>query len=608
MKSLKLVWILLFLLGLAMEYAQGQQSQSRKAQLRASIKSADAFDQISADSVLAYAKAAEALLQEGDSLLLYYDVYRCLSRAYYRRNQKQEMRQASEKVLGYALEMKDSLLIARSYRSLAMAAPAVSNVEAKDFIQKALQYAQGSGADYKRIYMLSLQIQAYLIKYEDPQLAQSIRRQVLKTAIELKDSTLIGKTYETFGTYYRNFQVDSAIYYFSQARTLYQASGNKSFLASVYGKLGTCYQLKDEPDSVLLLAQNAYELGKETGTLSAQRAGLKLLIQHFSSQGDFTSALSYAEELLAIDEKKPSGYRSLIYLDIGEVYEKMGDKEQAQVYYGQALEQAMKDRYPPGIATARSNLGELAFQQGNLSEAKEQFSKVDAMYASMNIEAARVESFQRLGDIALLQTDFSEARSLFQNLLSTAEKLEDISAQANAHRGLASCDSAIGRPAEAFGHLNQYVALSDSFNRNNFNEKVAELQTKLETERKEAEIELLEQQARLQESELSQARSERNLYRTLGLAGLVILLVVGGFLLLLNKSRLQIKSQAEELLSLNQTKDDLFGIIAHDLKGPISGFQTLGRIFSHYLPEDSPKRLKQITQQLEQQSTHLNRL
>ncbi len=84
--------------------------------------------------------------------------------------------------------------------------------------------------------------------------------------------------------------------------------------------------------------------------------------------------------------------------------------------------------------------------------------------------------------------------------------------------------------------------------------------------------------------------------------------VIGLFLFLLNRSRLQVQSQAKELRSLNQTKDDLFGIIAHDLKGPISGFQVLGRVFSHYLPEDSPHRLKQITQQLERQSTHLNQL
>jgi len=604
------IWTSFFLWCLLPLQNQAQQSTppNRQVRIRQALQTAQSFDGINADSVSPHAQYAQSLLQETDSLRLRYDVYQTLSRAHYLQNQQQQMRQASETSLEIAQQIGDSLLQARAYRSLAMATPAVSRAEAKAFIQQSIAYSQGPDKASKRFQILAYQIYAYLIKYEAPHEAHALNLKILQQAQDIQDTALIAKSYETIGTYYRNFQVDSAIYFYRQSKALYEQTREESLLASLLGKFGTCYQLKDRRDSILFYGNQAYELGKRTGNVAAQRSGMKILIHHYIDQGEFETALQFAEDLLRLDKAKPSGYRSMIYLDLGEVYEGMGEAEKAYAYYQQALEQATADRYPPGMATARVKLGEADLKAGKWEAAKQQFRVVDGMYARMNIEAARVQTFEQLGKIALLQRNWSEARTQFEQLLGTAEKLADISAQAAAHRGLSRCDSALGRINSAFTHISQFAALTDSFHRNNFNETVAELQTQLETERKENQIQLLKQESQLQQLELSQTQRERNFYRLLGMGAICIAGIVGFFLFLLNKSRLQIQTQAEELLSLNQTKDDLFGIIAHDLKGPISGFQVLGRVFSHYLPENSPNRLKQITLQLEQQSTHLNRL
>ena len=59
---------------------------------------------------------------------------------------------------------------------------------------------------------------------------------------------------------------------------------------------------------------------------------------------------------------------------------------------------------------------------------------------------------------------------------------------------------------------------------------------------------------------------------------------------------------------LNQTKDRLFGIIAHDLRGPVSGFQTLGKIFNYHIKNDNKDKLLALTGQLEKQGIQVKNL
>ena len=584
------------------------QTEARTDRIRIAVRIAKAYDQINADSVLRYADRALDLLQDDDSLRLRYDTYMTLSRAGYVSNQKQAMRQASETALGIAKEIGDSLLIAKSYRSLAMAAPAVSQEEARAYIEKAIQLAKGTTDAHRRMQILSYQIQAYLIKYQDPQRAQEIRRQILKQALALNDSSLIAKTYATFGTYYRNIEVDSAIYFFFRAKKIYESLNQPSFLADVAGKLGTCYQLKDMRDSVLIFARQAVELGKASGNQAAQRSGLRMLLSHHQEQKLFQTALTYAKELLELESNHPSGFGSLALIDLSQIYRDLGEYPKARTLLEEALNKAQQDKYPPGIATAHAQLGEMDMKGNDLASAMNHFQAADGMYARMKIEAARLRTFQRMGEIRLQQQRFQEAKQHFSNLMKTAENFLDLSSLANAHHGLARCDSALGQSQAALKHFSLYSQFSDSFHRQTFNEEVAELQTQLETEKQQTQIRELQQEAELQELQLSQAQRERNLFLLIGLLGIGSAGIIGYFFLQIRKNRKQIAQQAQELLSLNQTKDDLFGIIAHDLRAPISGFQTLGRIFSHYLPQDSPPPLKKISQQLEQQSTQLNRL
>ena len=70
----------------------------------------------------------------------------------------------------------------------------------------------------------------------------------------------------------------------------------------------------------------------------------------------------------------------------------------------------------------------------------------------------------------------------------------------------------------------------------------------------------------------------------------------------------ELKFKNDELLTLNTEKDKFFSIIAHDLRGPISGFMGLSQIMAERLPQLSMEEVHEIAVSMRNSSTNLFRL
>ena len=135
---------------------------------------------------------------------------------------------------------------------------------------------------------------------------------------------------------------------------------------------------------------------------------------------------------------------------------------------------------------------------------------------------------------------------------------------------------------QAYEYQRAYVQLHDSlfFQRNS--EQLALMQTKFESQLKEAEIELLKKDTQLKQQEINSQQVW--MYFTVGLLSLAAILV--SVLLysnwvkrkankLLGIKNQEIHAQAQQLGDLNVTKDKLFSIISHDVRGPLASLRGL---------------------------------
>lgn len=70
----------------------------------------------------------------------------------------------------------------------------------------------------------------------------------------------------------------------------------------------------------------------------------------------------------------------------------------------------------------------------------------------------------------------------------------------------------------------------------------------------------------------------------------------------------KIKERTAELQRLNHTKDKFFSIISHDLRGPVTSFQSLTRLFSHYNKEGESDKIESLCSKVDQSVDNLNHL
>ncbi|WP_020570773.1 tetratricopeptide repeat-containing sensor histidine kinase [Neolewinella persica] len=147
----------------------------------------------------------------------------------------------------------------------------------------------------------------------------------------------------------------------------------------------------------------------------------------------------------------------------------------------------------------------------------------------------------------------------------------------------------------------KFMNLKDSIQSVNRNNVLLLYYNQFETEEKEKEIILLDQQREL-------AESKRRQYAII--AGLLGLFLAGGifFYLKLGTARKTLFAQNQELEALNHTKNRFFSIIAHDLHNPIIALAGADRQLEHQLAQKNDAQVKKTVGLISQTANQLRGL
>jgi signal transduction histidine kinase len=397
----------------------------------------------------------------------------------------------------------------------------------------------------------------------------------LEHSILAQDSTHICGAYLGMGNgnvYMGNYEI--ALDYYNKALEIAYAINDKYNIAIILNSLGKVYEYWHQFDKALEFFFQSLEICEELNEEGMMSVRMASIASVYKNQGKtnpskFAEAIKWYELALEIETKNNSIIRRAYRLDqLGEVYVLTGDFEKANKYLSEALEIFRNNNIKNSEAIVLNHIALHHLKQGQFINAKKHYNQS-----------------------LLLSEQIGFNNMILKNLQEMTSMYENMGDYKNAHETNM-----------------RYTEIKDSTFNARTQQQIADFQTKYETQEKEKELAILNQEKIEQELKLNQANQQR-----IVLAGILLMLII---LLITIYSQYRLKKRTQEHLAyindqlseLNMSKDKLFSIVSHDMKNSMAGFCSLIETLNKQLVNITPEQLKHFLGELSLSSSALREM
>ncbi len=427
-----------------------------------------------------------------------------------------------------------------------------------------------------------------------------------KALIYYKQGLDIAKNDQLRATYLNRIGqvfVDSADYsnaldYLNKAINMYTDLDPSKDFASTYGLIGMCYGLTNNLDSALIAFKNALDVNiqiKDSSGIGVNYYNIGL-VHHFKSQYDgavknylksleireaiqdtssiiasltsigeifrlrheYDKAMKYYMQALSFKESlensivprrqlnKNIEILSYIYSEVGLIHKAEKNYTDAILYFDTALVYSREINYKRGIATIATYKAGIKYSLGDYNSAKKLYEESLDAYNIINFGPGISQSLTSIAEIEIQNKNYSKAISILDSAWKGAKGNNLLEEQTEISRLRMQSYRGLGETKRALSFYDQFTALKDSLFNIDREKQIEEIETKFQTEKKEKQIEILNQESQLQKQKLKTQK--------LLLASVVIIIVfvilIGILYFRQNKlrSKLEIEQNKQKLL------------------------------------------------------------
>lgn len=357
--------------------------------------------------------------------------------------------------------------------------------------------------------------------------------------------------------YRQESKYDQAIEYYFNALRLYEALSDTRNIAEVLTGIGVVYSIKSE-------------VSKTQGN----PLGLEYL----------SKAASLYEQL---GDKRTL---AKVVVNLGNAYWEVGDSAQALTHYYRAINLQRQLADTNDLATSFVGIGNVYFKQERLDSALAYYQQ--ALALSMQTGQSPVNIYNNLAAVYIQTGNYTKALQYLNKGLALASGAQHRLIRSSIYLSLLDVYSKLGNDKLALEYALAYNALSDSIYSEESDRRIAEANARYNVAVKDLDIERKKNELAMKEAEIQQQRqNQRNLLIGLGLVITIVLLLLYGYNikqrsetalqhknLELERANHQISLQNQHLEELNNEKNELMGIVAHDLKNPILSIKLLSQL------------------------------
>lgn len=287
----------------------------------------------------------------------------------------------------------------------------------------------------------------------DPDLAMKYGNTGLKIAVkygrkkaEADFCHSLGSIFESKGEYQK------AMDQLFRSLKLYEDVGDKPGIASAYNMIGIIFRLQENYSKAIDFQEKAMRIYEELGDKDGVAQSLVNTGNNYYNQRQYDNTIGQYEKALNI-------------------YQELGNKE--------------------SIAVIENNIGAVYFEKGDYKTANEYFIKSYLIREESGNKYEMATSLNNIGEVYAKQGDYKKAIENCTKSLYIASEIDAKDIMQYNYENLAGVFAVTGEYEKAFNYQKLAYGIKDSILSIENNKQINELSVKYETEKKEAEIKLL---------------------------------------------------------------------------------------------------------------------
>jgi signal transduction histidine kinase len=386
-----------------------------------------------------------------------------------------------------------------------------------------------------------------------------------------------------------------------------EAEGNRDYMHRANLEIGIAYRIQGILSESTSSLFKSLEIASLMDDLSRIGESLGEISSSFSAQGDTKNAVRYINKAINIfRQEKDSLNLCIALLNTGYDYHMMNKTDSALIYYFEADDIASQASFGLSqkaslLAFIRGNRGITQAKIGMAEEGIAAIRKSIQILSALDDREAIVDYNYQLAKILHANDSTDVAMRIAQQALLESSILNVKSTMKDVSILLYRMHLSKNDYKNALRYRLAHEAIKDSIQNANVFREMAEQRTEYEVGLKQAEVDILDIQ-----------KKNQNIISVS--LGIVLFIMIMASLLVYRNYRqkailsTQLEKKRLDLEALNATKDKLFSIVSHDLRGPITAFSSLSRIVRYYVKSKKIDELLELADEMDDSAQQLNNM
>ncbi len=374
----------------------------------------------------------------------------------------------------------------------------------------------------------------------------------------------------------RNSEPQKSIEYGIEAIKFAERFDDFENLAKAHSFIGVAYRILGNYSESMDYYYKGLELAQKYGETEQEGYAYINIGNLHIYQGYYYNALENLQKAKVIAEKLDhKRMQAYVYLNIGRAQILRKENIEALANFKKALDLRIEINQVSGQAVCYKYIGDIYLEFRNTEEAIENYNLSLKVVERDSDKDLVAHTLSNLAKTYLLTGDYVLAKSTAKESMKIAQEIGAKLTIRDNFEILSEIDVSTKNFESASKNLESIISYNDTLFNQQLSEKMFDLEYRFEKQRKQAEIDLLNKDKQIQKLELQKAR-------TYNAALLIILgLITSTFVYVLislkqrRDQNIKLQKQKEELDRINKTKDKMFLIIGHDLRGPIGNLKSL---------------------------------